>query len=717
MKDMPGYGLNAPIVEGIKYQFHDDDVFKEYYKSRTENGVRSRHPHLRDDRPSRMRTADALTVNPSATLGNMRFKAFFDQGACPGSDCGHCTAAGQTVQTFEGAATTTCGADDVLTDAKKSYIMDTLMPRAMNFLSSALRINPVVGNLVVSGGKCGNPGTPVPAAHSTTGVADADFTIYVTAAPKSDPNVLTVAWALSCRRDGANRPVTAHVNFVPRRLSNAAALDPVEIQSDLLTAIHEISHALGFSSPFFDGTGYYDENYNFVAGGGLTTVAAAAPFNKERKFISSPRVVREVRAFFNCSTAIGGEIEDQGGSGTAGSHWEKRIYQQHAMAGIGSTIAASPSRMLLAYFEDYGHYVANYSALDEHKYFINFGRNKGCDFVNQRCDSTANKASGEYCFTTDSKISSCTYDGLAIGYCSASSFSTNLDSQFQYFPGQPTVGSSIQLDDFCPSIIFYSNRRCIAADTQPTGAGSGESFGSSSRCFQSNLVSWSASSSSSSLFGSSTSRPVSEQTRCFETRCNKDGTLSVIVDLRIVPCPQDGSAGNADTSGLGYSGEILCPPAERYCPRSATGVNGSMTYGRLPLLSPVTSNDVMNNPQAVESRPFAPAFNVPVPSSCAKRLPCAQAAYDRYMPSCREAAFEISRCFGTDCDPQMLSFIYSSLNLATNCTSQKESFAKYCTEGKVGANALCALAGAGKVAVFTVGMILMMMMMILIVVG
>ena len=36
-------------------------------------------------------------------------------------------------------------------------------------------------------------------------------------------------------------------------------------------------------------------------------------------------VQREARAHFGCPTLPGLEIENQGGTGTAGSHWEKRI--------------------------------------------------------------------------------------------------------------------------------------------------------------------------------------------------------------------------------------------------------------------------------------------------------------------------------------------------------------------------------------------------------
>lgn len=41
----------------------------------------------------------------------------------------------------------------------------------------------------------------------------------------------------------------------------------------------------------------------------------------------TPKVVEEVRKHFNCSILEGAELEDQGGEGTALTHWEKRILE------------------------------------------------------------------------------------------------------------------------------------------------------------------------------------------------------------------------------------------------------------------------------------------------------------------------------------------------------------------------------------------------------
>lgn len=44
----------------------------------------------------------------------------------------------------------------------------------------------------------------------------------------------------------------------------------------------------------------------------------------------TPKVREEARNFFNCPDLEGAEIESQGGIGTAGSHWEKRVFEVSA---------------------------------------------------------------------------------------------------------------------------------------------------------------------------------------------------------------------------------------------------------------------------------------------------------------------------------------------------------------------------------------------------
>ena len=92
----------------------------------------------------------------------------------------------------------------------------------------------------------------------------------------------------------------------------------------------------------------------------------------------TPRVVQEVRDHFNCPTLEGAELEDQGGDGTALTHWEKRLFQVEiflymdyeifsvvlqveAMTGTVNTAEPVYSRLTLALLEDSGWYYPDYT--------------------------------------------------------------------------------------------------------------------------------------------------------------------------------------------------------------------------------------------------------------------------------------------------------------------------------------------------------------------
>lgn len=96
----------------------------------------------------------------------------------------------------------------------------------------------------------------------------------------------------------------------------------------------------------------------------------------------TPRVVEEVRKHFNCSELEGAELEDQGGEGTALTHWEKRVFEAEAMSGTHSSRPVFSS-ITLALMEDTGWYKANYEMASD----LTWGKNLGCDFVMKSCKS------------------------------------------------------------------------------------------------------------------------------------------------------------------------------------------------------------------------------------------------------------------------------------------------------------------------------------------
>lgn len=189
---------------------------------------------------------------------------------------------------------------------------------------------------------------------------------------------------------------------------------------------------------------------------------------KSARFITLPTVVRKAKEFFNCSTAIGVELEDYGGSSTASSHWEQRILMVEVMISYISS-AAPLSIFTFALFADSGWYEMNWKYASETPY----GRHKGCAWFQQKCilpaegmesyeDSEERTTSDDSMFCTQS--TQVKY-GCSVNYVVKSNCKIkeqkHLPSEFQYFsPQQPSISGVLQYPDYCPMMLHYSNGDC-----------------------------------------------------------------------------------------------------------------------------------------------------------------------------------------------------------------------------------------------------------------
>lgn len=296
--------------------------------------------------------------------------------------------------------------------------------------------------------------------------------------------------------------------------------------------LHEITHILVFSPSLYS----YYKGYSTVTQRGYIR-------NRTSTFLITPKVVEAARKHFNCSTLIGVELEDQGGSGTAGAHWEARtMLGEYMIATVyGETVI---SEMTLALFEDSGWYKVNYYSGGLFRY----GKNQGCDFLNQKCVTNGKSNFKEFCTTLDSQM--CLPNHISRGFCYMDRFEY-VEEQYQYF-SRANVGGFYPAD-YCP--VPYENQdqayiqgNCKVGITYPDSGLRNEVIGDKSVCVDSSL---------------SQSGYVNYRGTCYPIECDYDKKQFMIkVGNTSVAC----GLGMPVKQGVeGYNGVINCPDFSRVC--------------------------------------------------------------------------------------------------------------------------------------------------------
>lgn len=106
--------------------------------------------------------------------------------------------------------------------------------------------------------------------------------------------------------------MTGHANFGPARLSTSSRQRPKQVG----TAIHEVMHALGFSSSRYR---FYRKPDNGDRWGEANVVESVTENGHTVTKIITPNVVEKAKKHFGCDNwpNAGLQLEDAGGSGTA----------------------------------------------------------------------------------------------------------------------------------------------------------------------------------------------------------------------------------------------------------------------------------------------------------------------------------------------------------------------------------------------------------------
>ena len=87
------------------------------------------------------------------------------------------------------------------------------------------------------------------------------------------------------------------------------------------------------STPFYNSYRHFTKSFESHERRNLNEVFSDQAFirGKKRQVLKTPKILETARNYFNCPTIDGVEIENEGGSGSAGAHWERAILHNEQM--------------------------------------------------------------------------------------------------------------------------------------------------------------------------------------------------------------------------------------------------------------------------------------------------------------------------------------------------------------------------------------------------
>jgi len=403
-----------------------------------------------------------------------------------------------------------------------SYVRNELVPPIISYFESALKVKyPVSGNLKITSSKICERSTP---SILKSGVS-ADFFMYY----DIDGSTSFVASAKYCSlASGTKRPIIGRTYINNNKLFVANGNELVH-EKNMYIMMHEMVHALGFSTYTFpywlDGNGKTRKGH----------VKTASVGGKTRSIVDIPELTAKYRQFTGCSTAPGIIMENEGGSGTSLSHFERKYFVYETMSS-GGIFGRRISEFTLGMLEGSGWYVADYRFAEPFFY----GQGQGCSFLSSVCSSSSSNFD-EYCTSSGSR--GCAPHGRGGGSCSSDPL---LDGCRYYHPNE---------NNDCDNDDGYDDARLPELQVYGRGAGS--------KCFTGTLNSRKSSNGRTSF--------------CFKYTCTGSGSntqVEVQVGKNKIICTQEGTK-TID----GYYGSVDCPnplafcnqAGKKFCPRGCVG--------------------------------------------------------------------------------------------------------------------------------------------------
>jgi hypothetical protein len=313
-----------------------------------------------------------------------------------------------------------------------------------------------------------------------------------------------------------------------------------------LLFFHEITHVLVFHPSL------WEKHYIPVLNGENFTMKKEIN-GVNRTLITSPNVLKAAKKHFGCSEIEGIELENQGGSGTSGSHWESRVMLGDYMIGFDYS-EIYLSEITLGLFNDSGWYRVN----DYTGGLFRHGKNQKCDFLEEKCiKNEISPFPNEFC--NDKAFYRCGSSRLTRSFCYLVSYTSDVPSGYQYFSN--TLKGGYSYSDYCPISMELLNSTMYLPGSCKYGSSLGyenigEVVGDKSICVLSSLVGSNETSIPMEMLKNRI-RPM-----CYPITCNTNTkTVTVTVLQTNISCPTEGGQQKVD----GFDGVIYCPDYNSVC--------------------------------------------------------------------------------------------------------------------------------------------------------
>lgn len=356
-----------------------------------------------------------------------------------------------------------------------------------------------------------------------------------------------LAWSGPCALDpSTNRPIFGQINL------NPAYMNLLSFRKLFDTIIHEIFHVIGFSPDLFEY--FVNDNLERID---IKDIVELDPEGEIPIGLKTPKLIAAAKKHYNCQDVKYIPLENEGGDGSAISHFERTALMNEVMTASDVTNTRI-SVFTLSFLEDTGWYVVNHY-YDEQ---FTFGKYKGCEFILKNFNGKENSCSYVNqigCFYDFSHQAVCYWDQFAGGAGESEGslryFSSHQESCMTRFGGNERKESS----------IF------------------GEYYGDTSRCFKGELnrnvdndeddhkISWMRGVNVESSTG----------TFCFKASCEeKAGSVRIKIYVKEKEYICDITSQFISVDNDGIKGQIECPNIADFCLHSPRCRNNCEAKGR-----------------------------------------------------------------------------------------------------------------------------------------